>query len=144
MLYLPYSANQWYVVSTIQVVYEHEPMHLQFGHLGDKAMQELHKDVDDVPPLKGHIFFRCPSSLHSKAKQHTYNNSTPNITRQQPLVKGTTIHTPENRQHIFMDYGFIWGIGFSSKDEDGRTLTSINGYCSYHLIIECPCKQNLG
>jgi IS30 family transposase len=38
-----------------------------------------------------------------------------------------------------MDFGFMRGSGFASKDLEGRTITSIDGYRSYLLII---CRKS--
>jgi len=39
-------------------------------------------------------------------------------------------------QSFSMDYGFMGESGYCSKDEEGRTITSIDGYCSYLLITD--------
>jgi hypothetical protein len=41
----------------------------------------------------------------------------------------------ENGQEFSMDFGFMRGSGFASKDLEGRTITSKDGYRSYLLII---------
>ncbi len=42
--------------------------------------------------------------------------------------------TPGERFH--MDMGFVRGTKYSTKDEDGTTVTSLDGYNSYTLIID--------
>ncbi len=38
--------------------------------------------------------------------------------------------------HFHMDMGFVRGMQFSYKDEDGRLVTSLDGYNSYLLIVD--------
>jgi hypothetical protein len=39
-------------------------------------------------------------------------------------------------QHFHVDFGFMKGSGYCRKDEEGRTITSIDGFRSYFLIID--------
>ena len=39
-------------------------------------------------------------------------------------------------QHFSIDYGFMKGTGYSDQDEKGWTVTSIDGFRSYCLIID--------
>jgi len=39
-------------------------------------------------------------------------------------------------QHFHVDFGFMKGSGYCKKDEEGHTITSIDGFCSYSLIID--------
>jgi dUTP pyrophosphatase len=39
-------------------------------------------------------------------------------------------------QHYHVDFGFMKGSGYCNKDEEGRTITSIDGFRSYFLIID--------
>jgi hypothetical protein len=39
-------------------------------------------------------------------------------------------------QHFHIDLGFMKGSGYCKKDEEGRTITNIDGFCSYFLIID--------
>jgi hypothetical protein len=39
-------------------------------------------------------------------------------------------------QHFGIDFGFMKGSGYCKKDEEGRTITSIDGYRSYFLVID--------
>ena len=43
-------------------------------------------------------------------------------------------------QHFHMDYGFIHGSGFAVKDKEQQTLTSLDGFNSYLLIIDHPTE----
>jgi hypothetical protein len=119
-------------------------------------MTELHEHVEDVPPLKGSQFYKCISCMHSKSKQCPHN-TTPHQDRKDQKHTPTTNKwweidfnmdtvktqdTPSNiphqdyGQHFHIDYGFMKGSGYCAKDEKGRTITSLDGYRSYCLIIE--------
>ena len=39
-------------------------------------------------------------------------------------------------QHLHMDFGFVRGSAFSKKDELGRTITSLDGFRSYLIIVD--------
>jgi hypothetical protein len=39
-------------------------------------------------------------------------------------------------QHFHVDFGFMKGSGYCKKDEEGRTITNIDGFRSYFLIID--------
>ena len=39
-------------------------------------------------------------------------------------------------QHFHMDFGFVRGSNYSVKTEDGPTVTSIDGYNSYLIIVD--------
>ena len=39
-------------------------------------------------------------------------------------------------QHFHMDFGFVRGAGFRIKQEDKPTITSIDGFNSYLIIVD--------
>ena len=39
-------------------------------------------------------------------------------------------------QHFHMDFGFVRGTGFRIKQEDKPTITSIDGFNSYLIIVD--------
>ncbi len=47
-----------------------------------------------------------------------------------------TDHSCQPGERFHMDMGFIRGTKYSSKNEDGTTVTSLDGYNSYTLIID--------
>jgi hypothetical protein len=51
--------------------------------------------------------------------------------------KSATDTTPcEAGQHLHIDFGYVCGSDWSKRDNDGKLVTSINGYRSYCLIID--------
>ncbi len=122
---------------------QYELFHQRFGHPGQRTMSELHKYVDDVPILRGNAFYKCASCMHAKCKQRAHNHSRPNTTnnddpKEQDHLTKDHLEDPilENGQRYYMDFGFMKGSGYCHKDEEGRTITSIDGYRSYLLIID--------
>jgi transposase InsO family protein len=109
-------------------------------------MAIIHKYIRDVPQLKGNAFYLCQSCVYGKqvrramrAAHKTINQTidgTDNIdwldlnspvTQDTPLQAGEMYH---------MDFGFPRGQKFSSKDDQGRLITSIDGHRAYLLIID--------
>ena len=35
-----------------------------------------------------------------------------------------------------MDFGFVRGSDWAKKDNDNKLVTSVDGYCSYLLVID--------
>jgi dUTP pyrophosphatase len=139
---------------------QYELYHQRFGHPGQQIMSILHKHVDHVPPLKGHPLYKCTSCEHSKSRQHAHNhNDTPSTSfhpdnkDEQPVPQESTQTESQEDvtsdptksleetdiqcgHHFSIDYGFMKGSGYCIKDEEVKTITSIDGYRSYCLIID--------
>jgi deoxyuridine 5'-triphosphate nucleotidohydrolase len=121
----------------------YELWHQRCGHRGHNTMTTLHKHATGVPRLKGNSLWKCPSCQsgkiskikHQKEKQ---KQTTPKTSNKQETETNDDIFKPDAKpgQHFHMDFGFVRGSGFMEKDEDGRTLTSIDGYNSYLIIID--------
>lgn len=47
-------------------------------------------------------------------------------------------------QMFQMDYGFVRGSGYSTKDEDGRRITSLDGMNCYLIIIDKKDASKVG
>lgn len=109
----------------------YELYHQRFGHPGERAMRILHLHVDDVPELKGNSFYKCSSCLHGKMKQRPYNTSHKTPTK--PSNPTTLTYCG---QSFNIDYGFMKGSGYCTKDEEGRTITSVDGYRAYCIIVD--------
>ena len=113
----------------------YELYHQRLGHPGERTMKTIHHHMEHISPLKGNSFYKCASCIHAKMKQRTYNTS--NIS---PQLSTPTTQEETNPmlcgQHFSIDYGFMKGTGYCPKDEEGRTITSIDGYRSYCLIVD--------
>ncbi len=107
--------------------------HQRLGHPGERAMKTIHLHVDGIPKLKANAFYKCASCLHAKMKQRAFNHT-------QSGTPSRTITADEDKvecgQSFNVDYGFMKGSGYCSKDEEGRTITSGDGYRAYCLIVD--------
>jgi hypothetical protein len=130
---------------------QYELYHQRFGHPGHRTMSILHKHVDDVPILQGNAFYKCASCIQAKCKhrsiqhhpqQHTSmkwwddNWKSPDVQTHTTLTNNNSEIEILPGQHFHMDFGFMNGSGFQNKDHEGRTITCIDGYRSYLLIID--------
>ncbi len=121
---------------------QYELFHQRFGHPGERTMSILHKHVDHVPQLKGNSFYKCASCLHAKSKQRAHNNTslqdtmTPSTHNSNSTISDNNEPPIQCGQHFNIDFGFMKGSGYCTKDQEGYTITSIDGYRSYCLIID--------
>ena len=115
-------------------------------------MDKIHTHVEGVPKLDGNRFYHCPICLHSKFRKKSRGkrkNRSRKIPKKPPFVKTVSASsTPPNKiplppdknlqpgESLYMDFGFVRGTDWTSKDEEGRTVTSIDGKRAYLLIID--------
>jgi transposase InsO family protein len=131
---------------------QYELYHQRFGHPGERIMSILHHHIDDVPPLQGNTFYKCTSCVHAKCHHRSMNvsnnvsNNKHSWTKDWSKPPSPELPSPESDpshqpgQNFHMDFGFMRGSGFDAKDKEGNTITSIDGYRSYLLIID-KCSQ---
>ena len=142
-----------------------ELWHQRLGHCGRWAMENAHKHVDGIPKLRGNSFYKCPSCMAGKLCTKRSNSKTSRqlgsvVTAQPDARKGTLpdlrdttvttddhhieellddLHLPDAKpgQHFHIDFGFVRGSDYSTKDSDtGKTFTSIDNKNSYLLIVD--------
>jgi dUTP pyrophosphatase len=118
------------IVKTLSASASYELWHNRLGHPGERIMSEIHKHVSGVPKLKRNKFYSCSSCLSAKfRKKHIGPHKT--------LTKVPTDKKPcEIGQHLHADFGFVRGSDWSKKDNDGKLVTSMDGFRSYCLIID--------
>jgi deoxyuridine 5'-triphosphate nucleotidohydrolase len=118
------------MIKTLSNAANYELWHNRLGHPGERIMQEVHKHVTGVPKLKRNKFYSCSACISAKfRKQH--------IGKKRTLVKVPTDTKPcEVGQHLHADFGFVRGSDWSKKDNDGKLVTSMDGYRSYCLVID--------
>ena len=126
------------VVQTLSDAAQYELWHQRCGHRGQRTLQILHNHAIGVPSLKGNAFWKCPSCLPNKLAikiDHSKKNKQVTInpdTRNDDIVLKSTLPG----QHFHMDFGFVRGSGFSHETIDGRTVTSIDGFNSYLIVVD--------
>ncbi len=119
----------------------YELYHQRLGHPGERAMSIIHKHVDHIPPLKRHDLYKCEACEHAKRRSR---NTTSNASTTSPMAQSidTIPNTRDDQssavcgQHFSIDYGFMRGSTYTDQDDKGHTVTSIDGYRSYCLIID--------
>ena len=91
----------------------------------------MHKYAMGVPKLREPQFYKCGTFLACKPKKSSHG----------PMK--STIKTPPDPeelirpgQHLHMDFGFVRGSDWHSKNEDGTLITSIDGQRSYLIIVD--------
>jgi dUTP pyrophosphatase len=120
----------------------YELYHQRMGHPGERAMTTLHLHVDGIEPLKTNSFYKCASCLHAKMRQHPHSVTHTTGAKQNTTSAKTqdTTHTDSEQlqcgQKFHIDFGFMKGSGYSSTDEDGKTISSIDGYRAYCIIVD--------
>ena len=104
---------------------EYELWHQRLGHAGEKAMANIHKCVDGVPDLNPHEhpLHKCKYCMKGKVKAAPKNNT-------------TSTKTTMRGQQFHMDFGFVRGSEFRSKNEKGQIITSRDGYNSCLILVD--------
>ena len=113
----------------------YELWHQRLAHPGQNIMQNIHKYVIGIPKLRGNAFYKCSSCMSAKISKRSIGSSNP--THNKPSIN-TVVKQDDSQlgQHFSMDFGFMRSSSYRDKNELGKTITSIDGYNSYLLIIE--------
>ncbi len=124
----------------------YELWHQRTAHSGQKTMEILHHHADGVPKLKGNAFYRCPSCMSGKlaTKQPIGTASKKHQQKVEPTDRPPDDDDKDDMylaeaqpgQHFHMDFGFVRGSDFNSKNNTGQTVTSIDGKRAYLAIID--------
>jgi dUTP pyrophosphatase len=115
--------------------------HQRYAHSGERILSTVHLDLDDQPQLKKPEFFKCLTCMLATGDQRatTEHNHIPIPHDIIDWFDDSVLEADANLlpgQRFHMDFGFMKGSGYSKEDEEGRTITSIDGYRSYLLIID--------
>lgn len=110
---------------------EFELWHHRLGHPNPQAVAQAHKYCKGVPKLQIPAFYQCASCMAGKIKKQVSKPT--KSAKPQPIQAEERIHPG---QHLHMDFGFVRGTAFRDKDEQGRTITSIDGFRSYLIIVD--------
>ena len=101
------------------------------GHACARTVENMHKYTLGVPKLREPPFYKCGTCLACKTKKINHG----------PMK--STIKTPPDPeelirpgQHLHMDFGFVRGSDWHSKNEDGTLITIIDGQRSYLIIVD--------
>ena len=136
----------------ISAAAETELWHQRLGHPGKRIMRIISDKVKGVPKLHINDLKRC--SVCERAKFHRRDNvntaSIRNMELSQDEGTADDLFLPyqlddnspllepklQAGQYFQMDFGFVRSKDWVSKTEDGTTITSIDGFNSYLLVID--------
>ena len=119
------------IVNSLSVNAQYHIWHHRLGHPCNKIMMEAQKHCIGIPKLKLPQFFSCNTCNSSKFRK-THIGPTKSV----PPKSDTPQEYIEVGQHLHLDFGFVRGSDYSRKDDDGRLVTSVDGYRSYCLVID--------
>ena len=129
------------VIRRMSKLGEYVLYHFRYGCAGERDLLGVHHRVDNQPKLSKHAFFKCPTCCtFTSDMQMPETVDASNIPAEVCDWLDDNIPEAEKSclpgQHYHIDFGFMKGSGYCQKDEEGRTITSIDGYRSYFLIID--------
>ena len=120
---------------------EYHLYHLQYGCAGERDLGSVHHHADNQPKLHKHAFFKCDTCCRTAGEMQypakEYDSKVP-----ADVIDWLYENVQESDdnsfpgQHFGIDFGFMKGSGYCAKDEEGRTITSLDGYRSYFLVID--------
>jgi len=117
--------------------------HLRYGCAGERNLSIVHLHVDHQPKLQKHCFFKCLTCMLATGDcRATTSASDANNSSKTAFddwfddAADVSLEDGDPGQHFHVDFGFMKGSGYCKKDEEGRTITSIDGFRSYFLIID--------
>jgi dUTP pyrophosphatase len=126
-------SQQKAIIRTLSEGASYELWHHRLGHPGEKVMSIIHQHVKGVPKLRKNHFYSCAACLAKNIKKV-------HIGEKKQYVKDPNATKPGSNckpgEHLHMDFGFVRGSDWKKKDQDGKTVTSIDGNRSYLLIID--------
>ena len=122
---------------------EYHLYHLRYGCAGERDLSMVHHHSDHQPKLHKHAFFKCDTCCRTTGEmqlQESQNQKAPPdiIDWLYEAADEMEDHSHPG-QHFGIDFGFMKGAGYCMRDEEGRTITSIDGYRSY-LLVNPPLK----
>ena len=107
----------------------HELWHQRLCHPGESVTNNISRTTEGVPNLSQgrNDFYKCETCMRAKMKRMKKFKLAPS-------VKDNMVHGAGQMFH--MDFGFVRGSDFKIKEDDGRIITSRDGYNSYLIIVD--------
>lgn len=148
------------MIRHLSTAVETELWHQRLGHPGKRIMRIISDKVKGVPKLKVNDLKKCDAC--ERAKFHLQGTIKPAVARsseQYPMVLTTDVPLEEEGENLCipirlpdtspllqqklqtgqcfqMDFGFVRSKNWVMKTEEGKTITSIDGFNSYLLVID--------
>ena len=118
--------------------------HGRLAHVGNNVTHNIHHHVKGIDrPIKQNMFHKCGSCLPNKMSKHPHEHNNKHHTKM--IMIKLPDDSPDNTsdaikgvagQNFHMDFGFVRGSKYRIKQENHPTVTSIDGYNSYLLIVD--------
>ena len=115
--------------------------HFRYGCPGQRTLSLVHMHVDNQPKLSMPCFFKCNTCMLATGDYR----DTKSTDEPPPSASfddwfddmgSDIVPQCDPGQHFHVDFGFMKGTGYCKKDDEGQTITSIDGYRSYLLVID--------
>jgi hypothetical protein len=110
---------------------EFELWHQRLGHPNTTVLCKMHKYARGIPTLKAPDFYKCTSCSLCKIRKDLSTSTKATLSK--VIVPEEKFHVG---QHLHVDFGFLRGSAFAKKDKDGRTITSLDRFRSYLVIVD--------
>ena len=127
--------------------------HGRLAHAGQKITAQIHKHVKGIPyPIQHNPLSKCASCVPNKMSKKPHKRTNKHKNRGEKVMESSIDHMrlsqddPEDisdvikegvaGQHFHMDFGFVRGTGYKIKQEHAPTVTSIDGFSSYLIIVD--------
>ena len=106
----------------------HELWHQRLCHPGETVTSTVSRTAEGVPVLTHgrNAFYKCDACMRAKVQRTAKPHN--NTTKDSPVYGAG--------QMFHMDFGFVRGTDFKTKNEEGRIVTSRDGYNSYLIIVD--------
>ena len=119
-------------IRKLSTISEFELWHHRMGHMNPQTLCQMHKYARGIPKLKEPDFYKCQTCSFTKLRKDSSTKSKATLPKPLPM--------PEEKfhsgQHLHMDFGFVRGTKFVQKDDQGRTITSIDGFRAYLIVVD--------
>lgn len=102
-------------------------------------MNKIHNHAVGIDkPLRRNPFYRCPFYLPNKICKRSLKTGYKHKTKTSNDKPASDSHPDEGEsvQHFHIDFGFVPGLEYKVKNEAGPTITSIDGFNSYLIIVD--------
>ena len=118
-------------IRKLSTMSEYELWHHRLGHPNDRVLTTMHKYARGIPKLRPPDFYSCESCNLGKLKKDASTKS--KMSLKDDIKPHEKLHPG---QHLHMDLGFVRGSAYSIKNEKGQTVTSLDGFRGYLIIVD--------
>jgi len=141
------------IMNRLTTTATYELYHARLGHPGTSVMSTIHLHADGVPKLNPPALFCCDTCIRTKATKRattatqvkqdlTDATQAPQGQHSSDGINPDSHHTDTEQDttapgsHFHIDMGFVRGTQYSSIAEDGKLVTSLDGFNSCVIIVD--------